>query len=308
MNFRQLAYGIASFLPIPPDWLTPGTGGTNSAEYCYAVWLRHLVLSRNHGMRGMPATLAELGPGDSIGVGMAAVISGVSNYYAFDAVPHADVDGSVRLFDDLVEMFRRRDPIPGPDAFPGMEPQLPGYEFPSEILADEHLADALAPGRLELLRADLMAGGGNTFFYRAPWDQPAEGEEGKIDFVISNAVMEHVTDIDSTYISMEKWLKRGAFSSNQIDFRSHGLFQGWDGHWACPEWLWFLMKGRRAYLLNRLPYSAHARAVKMSGMDIVVANLSHQPPERQKLAFPFGSLEPSDRSTSGAYMLLRKNP
>ena len=77
LNFRQLTYGILSFFPFVPESIYRGTGGTGSARYCYSIWLRHLLLAHAGGMRGLPSTLAELGPGDSVGVGLAALISGV---------------------------------------------------------------------------------------------------------------------------------------------------------------------------------------------------------------------------------------
>lgn len=63
MNFRQLAYGVLSYVPGAADRLVGATGGTSSADYCYCVWLRHLVLARRGGMSGFPAVVAELGPG-----------------------------------------------------------------------------------------------------------------------------------------------------------------------------------------------------------------------------------------------------
>ena len=102
MNLRQLAYGLLSFLPWIPESLYKGTGGTGSAEYCYCIWLRHLVLAHQGGMKEFPRTVAELGPGDSIGVGLAALLSGVQRYIALDAMVHADVAGNLQVFDGFI--------------------------------------------------------------------------------------------------------------------------------------------------------------------------------------------------------------
>ena len=307
MNFRQLAYGILSYLPLSPDLLTPRTGGTNSAEYCYCIWLRHLALAADGGMISFPRVVAELGPGDSLGVGMAALISGVDRYYAFDAVPHADRRNDLAIFDRLVEMFHARARIPGLDVFPEMIIGLPSYDFPG-LLSDSHLDKALQPERIQALREQLAGDGSQTpaIAYRAPWFRPNEAEYGKVDLLMSSAVLEHVDNVDDAYGAIRDWLKPSGWSVHQIDFRSHSLFRGWDGHWACPDWLWRLMRGRRAYLLNREPFSTHLRAIGDAGLILLRATRSEREPERKKLAHRFAHLDEQDRRTSTAIVQLQK--
>jgi len=40
MPIKSLIRGVITFLPGLHDWRSKGTGGTNSARYCYSVWLR----------------------------------------------------------------------------------------------------------------------------------------------------------------------------------------------------------------------------------------------------------------------------
>jgi hypothetical protein len=260
------------------------------------------------GMRSFPRAIAELGPGDSLGVGMAALISGATRYYAFDAVPHADRRNDLEIFDELVAMFRARAPIPDLTVFPEMALELPSYAFPSHLLVDDHMVAALDPERIRTLRGQLSqaVGESEVIVYRAPWNSPAESEMASIDLLISNAVLEHVQDIDVAYRSIYDWLIPGGWSTHQIDFRSHGLFRGWDGHWACPDWLWGLMQGRRAYLLNRQPFSQHLNAIDRSGLSIVHLRTQERKPERERLSSRFTKLDQLDRRTSGAFVSLRK--
>src|SRR5215813_2064256 len=61
-------------------------GGAQSARYCYSVWLRHLLHASANRLNVDPVHVAELGPGLSLGIGLAAILSGVERYYAFDVV------------------------------------------------------------------------------------------------------------------------------------------------------------------------------------------------------------------------------
>jgi len=45
---KQLLYGISTYFPGLARFHSKGTGGTNSARYCYAAWLRHLVMANKN--------------------------------------------------------------------------------------------------------------------------------------------------------------------------------------------------------------------------------------------------------------------
>jgi hypothetical protein len=308
MNLRQLAYGILSFLPGLSDAFSKGTGGTGSARYCYCIWMRHLRLASAHGLPTAPAVVGELGPGDSIGVGLAALISGSERYVALDALAHADAAQNLRIFDELVALFRARAPIPPPSEFPEITLHLPDYAFPSDLLEDARLTAALAPERIARLRETVAnpSAGERAIVYRAPWDKLQPDEFGSIDFLLSNAVMEHVVDLLDAYRAVVAWLRPGGFASHQIDFRSHGLFAAWDGHWACPDWLWTLFRGRRPYLLNREPFATHRRIgleaglVECAALRVPCAAASH------RLSSRFSEMSDEDRNTCGGYLLQRR--
>ncbi len=80
MRIRPILGGIKSYIPwlSSVKWLSSsrGTGGTISARYCYSVWLRHLCVARDYGLPTQPSVIAELGPGDSIGSGLAGLLTG----------------------------------------------------------------------------------------------------------------------------------------------------------------------------------------------------------------------------------------
>lgn len=307
MNLRQLVYGMLSYVPGIPESLYRGTGGTGSAEYCYCIWLRHLVLARGAGMCGFPRVVAELGPGDSIGVGMAALLSGAERYVALDAMAHAEQAQAVGIFDDLVELFRRRAPIPGADAFPEIALDLTDHAFPGTILSEARLQGALSEQRVAALRRAVMGEANPDLIdYRAPAGALRVGDNETVDFLLSNAVMEHVADLPDAYRTIAAWLRPGGYASHQIDFRSHGLFTEWDGHWACPDWLWRLFIGRREYLLNREPFATHRALAHDAAFTEVAVVRIECAPRSVRLARRFTDISAEDRRTCGGYLLLRK--
>src|SRR5262245_35644000 len=104
LKVRALLSGLATYLPGYD--LAGMRRGTTTAEYCYSVWLRHLLRARAVGVaRDVPHTVAELGPGDSIGIGLAALLCGAEKYYALDVVRYSDLRTNLAIFDRLVQLF-----------------------------------------------------------------------------------------------------------------------------------------------------------------------------------------------------------
>jgi hypothetical protein len=148
---RRLLFNALTFIPgamqLPPvrrrlAKRSLGTGGTDQGRYCYSVWLRHLVCAKSNGLNIDPKVVAELGPGDSVGIGLAALLTGAEQYYAFDVVAHANTRRNLAVFEELVKLFHERADIPGPQEFPHVGPPLVNYAFPHELLPSPRLAKA----------------------------------------------------------------------------------------------------------------------------------------------------------------------
>src|ERR1700733_12713362 len=108
MKVTQVLYGLATFIPGVVPIFGRGGGGTKSARYCYSVWMRHLVATFESGLWNNPRSVAELGPGDSLGGGLAALVSGVEKYDAFDVVKHAQVKQNEATLEEIIALFRQR--------------------------------------------------------------------------------------------------------------------------------------------------------------------------------------------------------
>jgi SAM-dependent methyltransferase len=302
MKIGVLARGLATYVPgiSTLHRHVTRTGGTDSARYCYSVWMRHLVMSYRNGLCARPPSrVAELGPGDSIGIGLSALMCGADCYYGLDALPLANLRRNLGIFDGLVELFRMRAAIPGDDEYPGVKPKLRSYDYPDGLLAlpDEQRIARIRRSIEDPVNPDSM------IRYVAPWWSPEVIQRGVVDMIFSQAVLEHVDDLESAYSAMRAWLAPGGWLSHQIDFRSHGTAQDWNGHWTYGDRTWCLLRGRRAFLINREPHSTHLRLLREAGFTVICDDLAHGPPvERSRLAARFASMSDADLTTSGAFI------
>lgn len=301
----QVSKGLATFIPGVYPWLSKKyTGGSCSARYCYSVWLRHLILAEECNLPADPETVAELGPGDTIGVGLAALLSGAEKYFALDAVAYADLTNNLTVFDELVNLFEKRSPIPGPSEFPELHPVLSSYEFPHRLLNSDRLACNMDKDRLSSIRHSIRHPGtsDSRISYMAPWMETGVIPEGTLDMVFSQAVLEHVNDLQFTYGAFFRWLRPGGVMSHRIDFRCHGTASKWNGHWLYGDRVWNLIRGRRSFLINREPHSTHIRLVAEKGFELV-RDLTTQMPSWYSVcdfAPRFRGISEEDCITSGA--------
>jgi SAM-dependent methyltransferase len=252
----------------------------------------------------------ELGPGASLGVGLAALVSGAARYYALDVERGVDARRELGVFDRLVELFRTRAPVPGPEEFLLVRPSLEVWDFPAFVLESSALEQALAPPRLRELRAQLaqLDHGCSVIRYTVGLDAQQNIPEESVDFVISQAVMERVNDLPRAYRTIARLLRPGGLSSHSIDFGEPLISAFWNGNWARSELLWALMRGRQTSWNNREPHSAHIQYMCAAGLrivaDLVVKDTSGLP--RERLAARYRSLDDNDLLTRSAYILAAK--
>jgi hypothetical protein len=263
-------------------------------------------MAARNGLDTYPRSVAELGPGDSLGIGLAALISGCESYSALDVVGYADPGRNLEVFDRLVTLFEKREDIPDEKEFPRLKPYLEDYRFPAGVMDGERLRRGLDPARLGRIRESLGRVGeqGSMIRYRAPWFDSRIVEKGSVDMIYSQAVLEHVDDLRGTYRAMRMWLKPHGYLSHQIDFKSHGTSSEWNGHWAYSDRMWKLIRGRRPYLLNRQPHSVHLAIMEEEGFEVVCDQTvsSESRISRDRLAPGFRNMTERDLTTSGAFI------
>ena len=303
----HLVRGMLTFVPAINRWRarSRATGGSDSARYCYAVWLRHLVVLSRYGFTLQGRTVCELGPGDSIGAGLAALLAGARRYIALDAVPYSTTNLR-RMTADLAQLYESRQPIPDHEEFPGVRPRLTSYEFPRQAICTDSL-----PERIRLVTDAVNSGlqsANDMIAYHAPWRSANDVTAGSLDLVFSQAVLQYVDGLEDVYRSMFTWMRGGAYASHATGLGANDLAPVWNGHWAYSDRQWRLVRGRREYMLNREPLSTHLRLAAAAGFDIlhVEPQYDYNGLAKEAIASRFRSLPPDDLAACGVMLILRK--
>lgn len=313
MIIRPLIKGVLTLIPGVESILPKGkTGGTDTAVYCYGVWLKHLTILFNNGMQTIPNTIAELGPGDSLGVGLAAMLSGVNNYYSLDIVRYSNTTHNIKVFDELVDLFKTRAarPIRG---WPDYDMYLDQRLFPSIILTKEKLEESLSEERIYRIRNALVNQEAQdelvSIKYMVPWTDNNIIAKECVDLVVSHSVLEHVVDLESTYRAISIWLKPNGMMSHQIDFTSHGLSGKWNGYRAYSEIFWKMLVGNRPWLINRQPCSVHMELMKENGFEVICHLKKHRTDgiQRSQLASRWMDISNDDLTCSGTFIVAQKH-
>jgi len=307
---RVLARSLMAFVPWAEFLRCRPAHSGGDARYYYSVWLRHLVRLTQAGAIGYPRAIAELGPGGSLGSGLAALLGGAEMYYALDVQPFASPAVNLRVFDDLVEMFRRRASIPDDAEFPGVFPRLPSYRFPGSILHEARMRESLADDRIAELRRSVIDPHrpDSRIRYVAPYGLPDAVPRDSVDLVFSQGALCYVEHLPELYWSMGLWLTRNGAMSHQIDFGAIGTTDGWNRHWTYSDTTWRLLRGRRPYWPSRAPHSAYVRAAVEAGFEILADLPEHAPSAvgSSDLAPRFCQLSHHDLTTRCALIVARK--
>jgi SAM-dependent methyltransferase len=313
VSSRALIGGAVSFVPGAYDlyqsFKSPqgkGGGSTGEASYCYNSWLKHLICLQSAGMNAIPESVCELGPGASIGSGIASLLCGASSYTALDVADFYKRDENVNILHELVSLFQQKTRLKE-DLFSDSQAKFP-IDFPEKILTPDMMKEHLASERVDAIEQALLNVGrscdGIEVNYHAPYTSQKIVASSSFDLIMSNAVLEHVDDLPELYTNMAYWVRPEGWLSHQVDFRCHGITPEWNGHWAIGRFMWWLVRGRRPYLINRQPLSAHLELHRKHNFKIRLCNkkTSREGIARELVCDSFDFLADEDLSCQSAYI------
>ncbi len=245
----------------------------NPAE-AFEIFKKHLSGAGLTTLQG--CTVVELGPGNSALTGLFAYSLGAKRSWLVDAEELASQDTS--LFARAEQMLNElKLPVPG-------------------IGADTPMNEAL-----RRLNCTYLTGGLASL---------QEIPDAAVDFLFSNAVLEHVrlADFSKLVREMHRILKPNGVASHQIDFRDH-LQEGlnnlrfsertWESQWMAGS----------GFYTNRLTWPVMNRIFQEAGFSVELKASQLWPdglptPQR-KMAYPFKQMEPGELMIKGAHAILR---
>lgn len=303
--WKLLMRGFGSLIFQP----SPGTGGSVSARYCYSVFMRHRIIAAQHGLNITPKRVLEIGPGDSLGVGLMALLTGSEQYIAIDVVCHASPRRNIDVLDNLVKLLESKSPIPSDGECAEILPILASYEFPHTLFEQVDFTKTLAPRRLNRIRAELLGTVSNEMIqYVAPMGKMEEVKKENIDWILSQAVLEHIDDLEEVYAGCFRHLTPNGIMTHQIDYQCHETAKEWNGHWKYSSWLWAIMRGRLPWFVNRKPHSTHQKLLSNAGFLICREYLEKRTSQlaANQLSRDYSSLSVSDLTTAGAMLVSKK--
>jgi hypothetical protein len=289
-TLRLMLGGLKSYFPVLHAGYRGAVGHTTGA-YCYSVWMRHLALITRAVPNFAPKVVVELGPGDSLGLGCAALLSGADQYIGLDVVAHANPENDVKVLDELVELFEHHAPIPDGRVFPNLLPELPSYRFPNRLFADDAPRRIdLDPERLKAIREALL-------------------DRQSVDLVITQAVLQDMgheparSELAGAFQAMSRWLRKGGVMSHQINFAFPGNAE-WNHHWRYSDAAWRVVRGNRPFFENRVPLSAYLALCDENDFEVVsVKRVQQEGLPREKVAPRFRDLSEDDFRTSSAHIV-----
>lgn len=307
VNNKAVIKGALTFVPLVNKLTCRGSTGTDSALYCYAVWLRicHYLEKSGYDVRRF-RNVCELGPGDSLGIGACALLTSAESYIGLDAKKHASRQANVAVLGELLELFRRQHEVPGIETFPQFIPDDHPLHFPRWIANHASSHGLLQDNRVASIREGLLRNQ-SPVEYVAPWNDERAIKPATMDLVFSHVVMEHIDDYAVVYKHIETWLRPGAVALHIVDYGSHFLSEPWHGHLTCSDSIWRIVRGTRPYFINRRTHSHHLDAITESGLKIthVYPRLAPRVP-REKLSRSLRDIPDEDLSISGAMIIATK--
>ncbi len=243
-------------------------GFNGSSLYNLGVYRRFRGIADQYLQQGGDARVLEIGPGINLGTGLLFALGGAEKYYGLDVYQDPDLL-SAPQYQSLVALF---------------EAVCPGdiRRNPASVFTIRNDRVRFHSERIEYL------------YPRESYDIPLG--DGSVDFVFSNATLEHVRDPGETIRSIHRVLVPGGVTAHIVDLRDHENFgkpleflkvpsPEWEPRFSTPE--------THHLYLNRWRAGDFREAFEDCGFEILLFEATSRWPVDEALR---GALQPEFRS------------
>jgi SAM-dependent methyltransferase len=186
-----------------------------SVEYIEAVTGIYTSKLSAVGIEISNKTILEVGPGDNLGVALKLISLGAQKVICLDRFRCQRDETKVQaVYRELIE---RMTPEERGRCLEALLPTQEGYSFRSDRI--EYVPDTEVERSLETLGEEIA------------------------DIIVSNAVLEHVYDLEETFRNLGLLLRPGGYMYHGVDLRCHNRFESKSELYflTIPQWLWNLM-------------------------------------------------------------------
>ena len=245
--------GLHNFAPVDPP---------ESDVYSLSVFVQHLSNYINYQPRKvLPKVIIELGPGSTVGFGLAAMLLYESDYISLDIDSFFDSDVNLTVLDRIYHRLLEGSFVPdniSADFLPKSNRALQLRDIQALDLSTTTITD-----RYNLIRSRIQEP--LPFPSKERWATPLLPKEMYtiflssrpvpnpvcVDGIFSQAVLEHVDDLHDLFFNLLSVVAPRALHSHLVDFSCHGLTREWNGHWKFSDSQWRIIRGRRPQFINR---------------------------------------------------------
>ncbi len=228
-----------------------------------------LSVFERHGVSIKGRTILEVGPGNSKIIGYNLINHGAKKIVLLDKFPRFQNSERQRKFqEDELEFIARK------------------YNIPKQDFSDS----LLLSGNMRFLPCDVC-----------------DSHLVDVDIIISNSVLEHVKNIETTIECMSKILVDGGYMYHNIDLRDHYNFESPFLFYKYEDDVWdkYLTKEGVSYT-NRLRYDDYIDLFKKYSFEVISEDIVRQDLSSVKLSSHFACKQKTDLEVCKLSILLRK--
>jgi len=209
----------------------------------------------------LPNVILELGPGNTVGFGLVAMLLYESDYMSLDIGEFFDPTVNLVALDEIYEQLSA-------GTFDSSDISInfmPKNHNTIQVRDIQKLSPSgtTISDRYYLLRSRIQEP--LPYPLKERWTTPILQKETssiflssrripdptRVEAVFSQAVLEHIDDLPGLFIHLVSTGAPGAIHSHHVDLSCHDLTREWNGHWAFSEAQWRIIRGRRPQFINR---------------------------------------------------------